>query len=258
MIRNIVLLLLTSLLFSCMTQGKVEHAQLIAHAGGSIDGNIYTNSMEAMHKAARDGYEFIEFDLMFTSDSVLVAAHSWSEFNTMTGYGHKGDSAPDLKDFISRRIYNRYTPLSAADINEFFSERPDLYLVTDKVSDSEILSSYFPELKERMVVEAFSYKDYCRLVEDGYFRVMYSCMASDLDDTLMKNLLFDKLFPGKRVEWITLHTSGFESRMFIFLNTVRKFNIALFTVDDYKEIPEKYKNRASMIYTNGIMPNKEK
>ena len=101
------LLLLTSLLFSCMTQGKVEHAQLIAHAGGSIDGNIYTNSREAMHKAARDGYEFIEFDLMFTSDSVLVAAHSWSEFNTMTGYGHKGDSAPDFKDFISRRIYNR-------------------------------------------------------------------------------------------------------------------------------------------------------
>ena len=254
--RNTVLLLLTTLLFSCVTQEKVERVELIAHAGGVIDGNIYTNSIEALQQAKANGYEFIEFDLIFTSDSVLVAAHSWSDFNEITGFAHKGDCAPSFAEFSSRRIHNRYTPLSADDINSFFVANRNLYLVTDKTSSPEVLARYFPELKERMVVEAFNYNDYCKLIDEGYFRVLYSCMASDLKPTLQKNLLFHRLFPGKKIQWLVLRTSGLEYDFFKLLNNWRKFNIALFTVDDYGEIPEKYKKRFGMIYTNTITPEK--
>ena len=252
--KKLLPLLLLPLLLSCVTQERVEHATLVAHAGGAIDSCLYTNSREALELAARNGYRFIEFDLQFTSDSVMVAAHSWKDFNAMTGYAHWGDSVPTFSEFSSRRIYDRYSPLSANEINTFFEQHPELYLVTDKISSPELLCRYFPNLKDRMVVEAFSYQQYCQLKNEGYYRVLYSCMASDLGTTLFRNFLFNSLFSGERIEWIALHTSALDNPMFKFLNRVRKFNVALFTVDDLDSIPDEYSQRSKMIYTNYMLP----
>ena len=253
--KRFFLVALIPLLLSCVSQEKVQRAELIAHAGGAIDGYVYTNSREALERAVANGYTFIEFDLIFTSDSVLVAAHSWSDFNRITGHKEWGDSVPTFADFAGRRIHGRYTPLSAAEINTYFSDNDRLFLVTDKESSPEVLATYFPHLKERMVVEAFSYEHYCRLIDEGYFRVLYSCMANDIYSALPKNLLFDKLFPGRRIEWIALHTSGFNNSFFKFLDSVRRFRIALFTLDNYDDIPNENVERASMIYTNTMLPN---
>lgn len=247
-------LLLVMSLFSCVTQEKIERAELIAHAGGAIDGYVYTNSLEALERAVENGYRYIEFDLGFTSDSVLVAVHSWSDFNRMTGNANWGDSVPDHSHFTAQKIHGRYTPLTAEMINEFFMENERLYLVTDKISSPAVLESYFPELKGRMVVEAFSYEHYRELLRKGYFRVLYSCMAEDMESAFMKNLLFDRIFPGERIEWVALHTSGFNHSIFKLLNSTRRFNVALFTVDNYNEIHPEYRNRAKMIYTNTILP----
>ena len=37
---------------------------LIAHAGGAIDGNVYTDSREAVENAIKYGYKFIEIDFI--------------------------------------------------------------------------------------------------------------------------------------------------------------------------------------------------
>ena len=90
MIRSLLsLLLLLPMLLSCVTQERVQRVELIAHAGGEIDGYVYTNSLEALQQAASRGYKFIELDLLLTSDSVLVAAHSWEDFTLVleTGTG---------------------------------------------------------------------------------------------------------------------------------------------------------------------------
>ena len=248
------LLFLPLLAVSCVTQEKVLHAELIAHSGGEIDGYVYTNSLEALQRATERGYRYIELDLSFTSDSVLVAAHSWEFFNRITGNSHLEDSAPSLEQFTSQRIHGRYTPLTAEEINRYFMEHDSLYLVTDKVSDPEALGKYFPDLKKRMVVEAFSYEEYEELCNRGYFRVLYSCMAHDMAGALLKNMLFDPLFPGRRIEWVALHISGLYHPMFRFLDKVRRFNIALFTVDNYNEMTPEQLGRVKMIYTNTILP----
>lgn len=256
MIKRIipVLLLLPLLMISCVTQKKVQQLEIIAHAGGEIDGYVYTNSREALHSAVEKGYKYIEFDLQLTSDSVLVAAHSWSDFNRMTGHEQWGDSVPALEHFLAQRIHGRYTPLTAEEINRFFMDNENLFLVTDKVSDPALLSRNFPALKDRMVVEAFSYGHYEKLVESGYFRVLYSCMADDLASAVFKNLLFAPLFPGKRIEWIALHTSGFYYRLFRFIDKTRSFKVALFTIDNYNEITPEQLERVNMIYTNTLIP----
>ena len=246
-------ILVLPLLLSCVTQRIVTDAELIAHAGGVLDGYVYTNSREALERAAAVGYKFIELDLIMTSDSVLIAAHSWEDFNRMTGCPEKGSEAPCFSDFMSRKICGRYTPLSADSVNSFFMRNTGLYLVVDKTSSPCVLEKYFSDLKERIIVEAFSYDDYCRLVDAGYYRVFYSCLASDLNETLVKNMLFHRLFRGRRIEWLALHTSGLNNRFFRFLDKTCSFDIALFTVDNYDEILDKYRSRAAMIYTNTLL-----
>lgn len=53
-------------------------------------------------------------------------------------------------------------------------EHPDIILVTDKISDPDILNPYFLEIADRVVVECFSDSDYYTLGELGYecFRSM--------------------------------------------------------------------------------------
>lgn len=58
---------------------------LIAHGAGQIDGKKYTNSLEALELAVKNGYKFIELDLLITKDKRIIAAHDWKMFEEMTG-----------------------------------------------------------------------------------------------------------------------------------------------------------------------------
>ena len=230
--------------------------ELIAHAGGGVD-VPYSNSREALEKSIADGYRYIEFDLLFTADSVLVAAHDWDLFNVQTGYAHKKDTAPTFADFSSRRIGGKYTPLSAAEINDVFEKDTTIYLVTDKLSSPALLARNFPRLKKRMLVEAFSYNDYATLRNEGYHRVFYSCQANDLTESLVKHLLLHNLFNGPKIEWITMYVGELDNVAFRLIDILAAFNIALFTVNSYDEIPrDKFSdvNRVKMIYTEEIKP----
>lgn len=230
---------------------------LIAHAGGAIDGKIYTNSREALLNAAASGYKYIEFDLHFTSDSVLVATHSWSDFNEQTGFAEYGDSVPSAADFFSRRIYGKYTPLSAAEIDSFFMANEHLYLVTDKISSPDLLDYHFPMLKERMVVEAFSYDDYVELCRRGYGQVFYSCMAEDLSSASVKHLLLHPLFKGEKVECIAMHAGSLDAGLFRLLSLFCDFRLALFTVNNLDDVPEKLRKRVRFIYTDYLLPEQK-
>ena len=253
--RNIYILLLIFSLSACSDAGRKGEYGFIAHAGGAIDGCVYTNSYEAFERAVESGYRFVEFDFIFTADSVLVAAHSWEKFNEMSGYSHMRDTAPVLSEFLSRRIHSRYTPITASDVQELFLVNDSLYLVVDKMSDAKVLGEYFPRIKERMIVEAFSYDDYVSLLDKGYCRVLYSCMAQDVTRSLLKHLVLHRFFSGPRIEWLTLHTSVFEKLSFKIIDALSDYKAALFTVNDtVADIPENFRDRVYMIYTDSIKP----
>lgn len=247
-------ILIISFLVSCKREIVSFAPDLIAHAGGNIDGFVYTNSFEALEQSIADGYRFIELDFQFTADSVLVAAHSWSEFNEQSGYSSMGDSAPCHNDFVSRRLHGLYKPLTARMIDSIFVANPNLFLVTDKVSDADVLESYFPRLKDRILVEAFSYDDYVELKQRGFYRVLYSCMAKDMYSSVVKHMLLHSLFPGDKIEWIALHTSAFDNNLFAIIDLLCNYNAAVFTVKDLHDIPQEYRSNVKMIYTDGIKP----
>ena len=148
----------------------------------------------------------------------------------------------------------RDADIIAADINAFFEKDTALVLVTDKISSPAVLAANFPTLKKRMVVEAFSYSDYLTLIEQGYRRVLYSCLATDIDDALVKHLVLHPLFKGRKIEWITMYVGAFDNPLFRLIDWCSNFKMALFTVNDYNEIPPAQRAKTGMIYTDKIKP----
>lgn len=254
--KGLSVIILLLLLLSCGS-GNGNHcndATLIAHGGGAIDGYLITNSLEALHSARDNGYRYIELDLCYTSDSAIVAVHDWLEYNRAMGLEAKGDSAPTLSFFMSQRLPSGHTPLSAEQINEFFLSHDSLHLVTDKISDPDILERFFPALKQRMVVEAFCYEDYCELIRRGFEYVSYSCLARDIPQATLKHILFAPFFDGERIERLALHTSAFGYVYMQLLLAVSDYEISLYTVNGYDEIPDDALEGLKFVYTDSLLP----
>lgn len=165
---------------------------LIAHAGGIVDSLLYTNSREAVEQAAKDGYKFIELDLLETSDYKVGAMHTYADFNEFTGYG-RIDLVVDSKEFKTRKLFNCLHPLLGEDINNFFTINKDLLLVTDKIQDFDLLNKYISFDKERMLVEVFTYKSYAEALRKGIRYPMLSIWDQDLLDHYMKYIYLRKV-----------------------------------------------------------------
>lgn len=162
---------------ACSTSNSNEEVipqSYIAHAGGSIDGHTYTNSKEAVEHAISCGITFIELDLSLTSDSVLVCAHGWRHFNELTT-GIKTDTTVlSFAEFKSRKINGKFTPISYQDVDSIWAANPHLILVTDRISDPEILIKYFGHMRDRVYVECFSREDYENIKHLQFARAMLS------------------------------------------------------------------------------------
>ncbi len=128
-------------------------SRFIAHAGGMIDGNIYTNSLEALDRSYGSGFRLFELDILRTSDNRFVAAHTWDDWKKMTGY--RGPVPPPHTTFMEHKILGKYSPLDMELINEWFSAHPDAILVTDKINEPAEFAAGFTD-KNRLMMELFT------------------------------------------------------------------------------------------------------
>lgn len=145
----------------------------IAHGGGAIEGYTVTNSLEAVMNAIAGGIRFIELDLRLTSDGKLVATHDWNTFRLQTGCDSICTIPPSYDTFRKSRIWGKYTPMTYELIDSVFNANTDLYLVTDKITDMDVIERYLPSLGDRIIVECFSKAQYDDCIRRG-FRPMRS------------------------------------------------------------------------------------
>ena len=146
------------------TINALDSRFLIAHAGGTIEGQTYTNSREALLSSLDKGFRYIEIDLYMTTDSNVVCLHELKDYNRMTSsdYNHI-----DTETFQNNKLYGRYTPMTLEDAVRIWEERP-FFFVIDKISSPQILNSFFRKNRDMVFVEAFTLDDYIQLEKDGY------------------------------------------------------------------------------------------
>ena len=116
-----------------------DKKRYIAHAGGEILGNTYTNSLEALNNSYKNGFRYFELDMIVTADNYIVASHDWEMWASQTNF--KGKLPPTLEEFKKYKILDKFTALDYKDINIWFSDHKDAYLITDKIEDVSLIEN---------------------------------------------------------------------------------------------------------------------
>ncbi len=114
--------------FPSMDDAWTAHGQLIAASLGSIADYHGTNSKEAFTNSYKRGIRVFEADISMTSDNVPVVVKDWREFRKMAGLEDSKQALAE-ETFRSVSLYDKYTPLSFADLCKLLVAYPDTYLI---------------------------------------------------------------------------------------------------------------------------------
>lgn len=141
----------------------------IIHAGGVIDGNTNTNSLEAIQNAYDQGNRVIEIDFNITNDGCLVCTHDWGLYR---------ETGLDLDGFLAYDRYEGLTSMTADDLAEFLREKPDLFIVTDVKENNltaiQRLRDSYPDLTRQFIVQIYSEEEYSPVREMGFQHIIYT------------------------------------------------------------------------------------
>lgn len=106
-----------------------EISPLVAHGCGEINGQTYTNSLEAFKANYDLGYRVFEVDFDITNDNVLVATHSENTWRKQTGADE--NTLFSIENYNRLPLYDQYQSLNAEEIIDLLEAYPDAYLITD-------------------------------------------------------------------------------------------------------------------------------
>ena len=216
----------------------------IAHAGGSIDGQKYLNCKEGLLQSLENGYKYIEVDLALTSDSAVVCLHDWQHFKTLASIDI--DNEPmSLQEFQQQKILGKFTPLTLNDVISIQKEHP-FVIVTDKISNPDILNRYFLDNRNNVMVEAFSLSDFIQLKEAGYIPMLSIWHFNYMN---IRWIFEHQRKTRTKIDWICVgSTSNLKSLRI--LKRLFKCKIAMFSSNSETFFKEHLGKGIDLIYTD--------
>lgn len=185
------------LLSACAaSETKTYHAYsndfLIAHAGGGVVNDNYTNSLEALNQSSENGFQYIEIDFTSLEDGNLVLLHGWKA--AFEGYYsqrrstkfpfEKKELAPvsSIEDFKNLKMRGRLSrgPLSQMSLNDLLTwleENPNIYIITDFKESNYLdlllkIKAQSERLQPRFIPQIYKFEDYEKVREMGYTKVI--------------------------------------------------------------------------------------
>ncbi len=150
---------------------KINKENFIAHSGGSIEGNIYSNSLEALDLSYSKGIRIFELDLKLTEDNELVAVHDWTSWKKMTKYPK--NTPPSKEDFMNFKILGRYSPLDLQMINDWQTKNNDAIIITDKFDNLKFLNDSFKN-NQKFIHEIYDYKQLLIAFKSSFKNILVS------------------------------------------------------------------------------------
>lgn len=141
---------------------------LVAHAGGSVDGNPYTNSREAVMASIESGFQLLELDFSRTHEGDWFTTHDWKYWSQRTGY--TDSLPPSTHDVLARKtaftsggqsmtIAGTYTTMSLDDLLDLLGAHRGLQIVTD-TKDDETTVALIKRLQQSPRFDQFVFQTY--------------------------------------------------------------------------------------------------
>lgn len=135
-----------------------------AHAGGMVDGAVYTNSLAALDASYERGFRFFEIDFVQTAEGHDVCGHDWDRF---------GAQPADLAAFLAERKSKTYPPCTLDELRTWFAQRPDSRLVSDAKTDPlRVNLLLYRMFGQRLIAQAYDYEQACVYAEAGISHII--------------------------------------------------------------------------------------
>lgn len=179
--------LFSVLLLSCSKPENKDEIDVIAHAGGGLNGKTYLNSFEAIDFGySTQGYRLFEIDMNWTNDGVMVMIHDWSStFSKYFPEWNKG-TLPSYSEFMTLNMADGQTQLDLNGLINILKKYPDMRVVTDIKSDNlgglKLIKQEYPEYNQRFIPQIYSFGEYQSVIDLGYTDIiltLYRTGASD-------------------------------------------------------------------------------
>ena len=166
---------------------KMPMQKLIAHAGGSIKGINYSNSLEALDHNYQRSLRWFEVDISSTSDNHLVLLHDWQ--NSMKKLFNEKPGRRSLSEFRKLKMNGSLTQMTLDDLVLWMNKHSDAFIVTDVKDDNlAVLTNVarkYPQLRDRFIPQIYNSMQYCPVRALGFDKVIFTAYRSDLPDEVI-------------------------------------------------------------------------
>ncbi|WP_105618706.1 sulfatase-like hydrolase/transferase [Vallitalea okinawensis] len=178
-------------------QSNVQKPEFIAHGGGGINGTLVSNSKEALDESIRKGVNFIEVDLVWTSDQVPVLLHGWDGFITRLFQVGDQDEREEQhyshNEFMNLQMKNGLHQLDLKALMDWMEENQNAYIITDIKEDNikmlELIASEYKEYQHRIIPQIYAMDEYIQVYYMGYKNIILTLYKSEYTAEQIKDFI---------------------------------------------------------------------
>lgn len=231
---------------------EMSAPRFIAHAGGAVDRQTYTNSLEALNSNYDKGFRFFEMDFSWTSDRELVSIHDWEDSFQERFYVPADMDVPTKAQFLHLKTKTGLTQLSLEDVFNWAEEKGDVFIVTD-IKEENIkalrkICTDFRKYKKFIIPQAYSYQGYDEIVKLGYRDIILTLYR--MSTTFEELIQFSK---ERSPFAITMQWRAAQTGIVKYLNRTNT-RVYAHTVNDMNLFSSLRKSGVFGIYTDSISP----
>ncbi|MDH5596640.1 MAG: sulfatase-like hydrolase/transferase [Candidatus Peregrinibacteria bacterium] len=156
--------------------------ELIAHAGGGIGEQTYTNSLEALNENYLKGFRYFEMDFSWTQDEKLVLIHDWEEtYRRLFG---RDDGKPYSPFFRNLEMNYGLTQMTLQDLAVWLDEHPDVRIITDVKEDNLKALKTIKEIANinAFIPQVYNEDEINQVKELGFSDIILTLYRTDYDN----------------------------------------------------------------------------
>lgn len=221
----------------------------IIHAGGSVDGVVGSNSLEALNDSYAKGHRFLELDFVISSDGIPVCLHDWSPLYSKS----LGAFPISAEEFSSVKIYDYLTSLTIDSLYTWMTEHPDAYIITDVKDDNvgalRTISKRYPNIVSRLIPQIYNYSEYAPVRALGYSNIILTLYCLPTYEQKINSSYNSSFAEKHRLFGITADVTLIDES---FIKPYERKKVPLFvhTVNDEEKKQELYSLGVDCIYTD--------
>lgn len=172
--------------FMSFDDETIGRPRFIAHGGGEFQGQLRTNSLEALQASYEAGFFYMELDFSWTRDDELVALHDW-DGSKKAWFGLPVEGPMTLDEFTQAESQNGLTHVTLAQLAEWMRTHGQrARVVTDIKRHNhkglKLIASRYPDLINHFVPQAYNFEGYALACDLGFKDVILTTYRSKYRD----------------------------------------------------------------------------